>query len=139
MIDTSGDIMVTVVGFNPFPKAKKKLLSLSPGGIFNQALLPGAKEVVLTESPLEALLLVQNDVPNVTFAFGDDAKYLHFFQEHGIRKVVFALEGRARLYHEMAVAGISVRRVRLDREKLSGTNGKTYLEGLLAGRFSSTS
>jgi hypothetical protein len=77
-------------------------------------------------------------LPNVTFAFGDDGKYLHFFQEHGIQKVVFALEGGARLYHELAVAGISVRRISLDREKLSGASAKTYLEGVLAGPKSET-
>jgi hypothetical protein len=125
--------VVNVVGLNLYPKAKKKLLCLSPGGIFNQAFLAGATEVVLTESPLDALLLIQNDVANVTFVFGEDAKYLHFFQEHGIRMVIFALEGRARLYHELAVGGISVRRVSLDHDKLSGSGAKAYLEGFLAG------
>ncbi len=130
--------VVNVVGLNLYPKAKKKLLALSPGGIFNQALLAGIKEAILTESPLEALLLIQNDVPNITFVFGEDAKYLHFFQEHGIRKVLFAFEGRARLYHELAVGGISVRRVSLDREKLSDSGAKAYLEELLTGQRTET-
>ena len=129
---------VNLVGFTLYPKAKKKALFLNPAGIFNQAFLAGAKEVVLTESPLEALLLIQNDVPNVTFLFGDDTKYLHFLQEHGIRKVVFTFEGRARLYHELTVGGVSARRVSLERDKLSGNAAKPYLEGLLAEQRAET-
>jgi len=126
--------VVNLVGYSLFPKAKKKLLSLSTAGVFNQAFLASGKEVVLTESPLEALLLIQSDVANATFAFADDAKYLHFFQDHGIRKVVFAFQGRVRLFHELSLAGVSVRRIALEREKLSGNGAKAYLEGLLAGQ-----
>jgi hypothetical protein len=126
--------VVNLVGYSLSPQAKKKLLSLNSAGVFNQAFLAGGKEVVLTESPLEALLLIQSDVPNATFAFADDAKYLHFCQDHGIRKVVFAFEGRARLFHELSLAGVSVRRIALQREKLLGNGAKAYLEGLLAGQ-----
>ena len=48
--------------------------------------------------------------------------------------MVFAFEGRARLFHELAVGGVSVRRIALEREKLSGNGAKAYLEGLLAGQ-----
>jgi len=124
--------VVNLAGFSLYPKAKRKVVSLNSGGIFNQAFLASAKQVVLTESPLEALLLIQHEVPNTTFVFGDDQKYLHFFQEHGIRKVVFTFEGRARLYHDLALGGISVRRVALESAKLSGEGAKAYLEELLA-------
>jgi len=133
IVDSEKEV-VNLVGYSLYSKAKNKLLSLNSTGVFNQAFLAGAKEVILTESPLEALLLIQNDVPNTTFAFGEDAKYVHFFQEHGIRKVVFTFEGRARLFHELAVSGVSIRRVALDVEKLSGNSAKAYLERLLAGQ-----
>ncbi len=125
--------VVNLVGYNLHPRAKKKLISLNSEGIFNQSFLAGANEVVLAESPVEALLLIQNDVPNVSFVFGDDQKYVHFFREHGIRKVIFAFQGRARLYNELATAGVSVRRVALEVDKHSGNGAKAYLEKLLAG------
>lgn len=129
----SGDkAVVNIVGYNLHPRAKNKLIALGADGIFNQAFLAAASEVVLTEGPLEALLLIQNDVPNASFVFGDDQKYLHFFREHGIRKVLFAFQGRARLHHELATAGVSVRRVVLEAEKLAGNGAKAYLEKLLA-------
>jgi hypothetical protein len=124
--------VVNLVGYSFYPKANKKVMSLNSGGIFNAAFLASAKEVVLTESSLEALLLIQNDMPNATFAFGDDTKFLHFFQEHGIRKVIFAFEGRARLYHELSLGGISVRRVTMEAEKIAGEHAKEYLAELFS-------
>ncbi len=126
--------VVNIAGYNVYPQSKKKFKCLTPEGIFNQAFLGNIDELILTDNPLDALLLIQNDTPNTTFLFGDDQKYLHFIRDHSIRKVIFTFEGRARLYHELAKNGVSTRRISLDVEKLSRRNSKEYLGRLFNGK-----
>ena len=133
ILDESKSI-VNIVGYKINAQAKRKLISLSSAGIFNQPFLQNAQELVFTESPLDALLLIQNDVPNVTFAFGDDSKYVHFTHEHSIRKVIFTFEGRARLFYELSRNGVSAKRIALDRERLSGLHANQYLDDLFSGK-----
>jgi len=126
--------VVNIAGYNIHPQSKQRIRFLNQEGLFNYAFLKNAKELILTESPLDALLLIQNDIPNTTFVFGDDQKYLHFIQSHSIRKVIFTFEGRARLFYELSKSGVSTRRVYLDSEKLSGMNAKEYLENVFSGK-----
>jgi hypothetical protein len=125
--------IANIVGYHLHPQAKKRVRSLNGAGIFNESFLRNVEQLVLTESPLEALLLIQAEVPWATFVVGDDEKYVHFIQEHHIRRVVFTFEGRARLYYELARGGISARRVTLDRRRLVEPDAKGDLAALLSG------
>ncbi len=125
--------VVNIAGYKIHPQSKQRLRFLNQEGLFNHTFLKYTKELILTESPLEGLLLIQNDIPNTTFVFGDDQKYLHFIQSHSIRKVIFTFEGRSRLYYELSKNGVSTRRVSLDLDELSGINTKEYLENVFAG------
>jgi DNA primase len=98
--DPEGGI-VNVVGFALRPNVTHPMLSLSEEGIFNAPYLRHQTETIICEEPIQTLLLIQNGISNATFAFGDDAKYARFFQDHGVRKIVFTFEGRARLFHEL--------------------------------------
>ena len=134
-----GGQIVNIVGYHLRPQAKRQVRSLNGTGIFNQAFLKNTEELVLTESPLEALLLIQAEVPNATFLVGDDEKYVHFIQDHHIRKVVFTFEGRARLYYELARGGISARRVAVDASRLLEQDAKGNLAELLSGTIENQS
>ena len=124
--------VVNIVGYSIYPQSRKRIKCLKTEGIFNQAFLQNTKELYLTKSPLDSLLLIQSDIPNTTFLFGDDQKYLHFIRSNSIRKVIFTFDGRARLLYELAKNGVSTRRVALDSERLSGRNAKEYLQELFA-------
>ncbi|MBW8003353.1 MAG: hypothetical protein FVQ80_15290 [Planctomycetes bacterium] len=126
--------IVNIAGYSAYPQSKSKVKCLNHEGIFNQAFLQNAEELILTESPLDALLLIQNDIPNTTFLFGDDQKYIHFIKEHSIRRIIFTFEGRARLHYELTKNGISTRRIALDAKKLSGSQAKEYLEELFTAK-----
>ena len=81
--------VVDIIGYNIYPQSKNKLISLNDSGIFNQSFLRNTREVIFTENPLEALLLIQNDYPNTTFFFGDNHKYVNFINEHKIKRAIF--------------------------------------------------
>jgi hypothetical protein len=124
--------IVNLVAYNLNPKTKCNLRWLHPGGLFNAPFLRNRKELIVTEDPLLCLLLIQQDVSNTTFLFGDDQKYVHFCQEHGIRKVFFSFEGKARLFYEFSQAGISTHRVSMDFERLISGKARDYLEDLFS-------
>jgi len=126
--------VVNLVGYSLNPKTKHKLRWLHPGGLFNAPFLRTRKELILTEDPLPCLLLIQQDVSNTTFLFCDDQKYLHFCQEHGIRKVFLPFEGKARLFYEFLQAGISTHRVSVDFERLRSGEARDYLEDLFSAQ-----
>ena len=130
--------LVNIVGFSLHPKSKRKLIFLNPSGIFNQAFLKNSQEIILTESPVEALLLIRNDYPNVTFLMGDDQKYIHFIKEHNIRKAIFTFEGKTRLYYELTKNGISTKRLLVDFSKAVNGKAKEYLEQILSGSEDNT-
>ena len=71
-------VAVDIIGYNIYPQSKNRIISLNDSGIFNQSFLMNTREVIFTENPLEALLLIQNDYPNTTFLFGDNHKYVKF-------------------------------------------------------------
>jgi hypothetical protein len=128
--------VVNLVAISLHPQSKHRVISLNEAGIFNQPFLGKTTEIVCTEDPIEALLIIQQDVPNTTFLFGSDEKYASFMASHGIRQIVFAFDGRARLFYELTRSGISARRVQLDQEKICGNTGKEYLQEALASKES---
>ncbi len=130
--------VVNIAGFSLHQNSKRKLVLLNPSGIFNQAFLKNSREIILTMNPVEALLLIQNDYPNVTFLAGDDPKYIHFIKEHNIRKAIFTFEGKTNLYYELTKNGISTKRLPLDFSKVLNGKAKQYLEQILSGSEDNT-
>ncbi len=126
-------VPVNIAACSIHPQAKNKLLFLNDTGIFNQSFLQNVDEIVLAESPVGALLLIQHDCPNTAFVSGDDQKYVKFVQDHGITSVVFTFEGGARLFYELSKNGVSTRRAVVDFERLQSGNAKEYLESLFSG------
>ena len=122
-----------IVGYRLFIRGSNKLTSVNERGIFNAPFLKGADELIFSSDPIQALLLMQCEATNTTVLFGDDGKYLHFIAEHGIKKVVFTFEGRARLFDSLARNGVSARRVLIDFTQLKEKDGKTYLQSALSG------
>ena len=57
--------IINIVGYNIYPRSKNKIIMLNNSGIFNQTFIERSKEIIVTESPLEALLLIKNDYPNI--------------------------------------------------------------------------
>ncbi len=135
-IEDENKAIVNLVAISLHPQSKHRVIVLNEAGIFNQPFLGKTTEIVCTEDPLEALLLIQQDVPNATFLFGSDEKYASFIASHGIRQVLFTFDGRARLFYELTRSGISAKRVQLDREKILGKIGKEYLQEVLASKES---
>ena len=123
---------VNIAAYSIHPQSKNKLLFLNDSGIFNQSYLKNATEILLTENPLEALVLIAHDYPNVTFISGNDQKYAKFIRENGIKRVVFTFEGGARLFHELSNNGVATRRAVVEFEKHQAGNAKEYLQSLLA-------
>ena len=123
---------VNFAAYSIHPQSKNKFLFLNDSGIFNQSALKNAAEILLTDSPLEALVLIEHGYSNVTFISGNDQKYVKFIRENGIKNVVFTFEGEARLFHELSSNGIAARRTVVDFEKLQAGDAKEYLQSLLA-------
>jgi len=136
-IENENKSAVNLVGVSLHSQSKHRVVALNEVGIFNEAFLTKTSEIVCTEDPLEALFLIQQGIPNTVFLFGSDEKYTSFIVSHGIRRVVFTFDGRARLFHELTRSGVSARRALLDQEKVSGKVGKEYLQELLASKDSS--
>ncbi len=126
--------IVNIAGYNIHQRSKNKLVTLNKSGIFNKPFLSKAKEIILTENPLETLLLIQNDFPAATFLFGDDSKYVSFINEHGIKRAVFTFEGKMRLFYELSKNGVSAKRVTVDFNKARKAVAKEYLETVLSGK-----
>ena len=110
--------IVNIVGYSPWPNTKNRLAHLNAEGIFNAFHLKHSEEMILVDDPIHALLLIRHGVTNATFAFGDDAKYVTFCRNHHIRSVSLLFEGRARLRRDLEAAGIAVRRIELDPDRL---------------------
>ncbi len=125
--------VINIVGYNIYPQSKNKFIYLNDSGIFNQSFLRNTREIILTESPLEALLLIQNDYPNTTFLFGDDSKYVKFINEHRIKRVIFTFEGKMKLFYELSKNGVSTR-VFIDFHKIKNAGAKEYLEKIFSGK-----
>jgi len=121
-------VIESIVGYNIYPQAKNKMILLNDTGIFNHSFLSKAEEIIFTDNPLEALLLIQNDYPHVTFTFGSDNKFSKFVNEHSIKKAVFTFEGKMRLFYELNKNGVSAKRVAINFNELKNGNSKTYLE-----------
>lgn len=120
--------VINIVGYNIYPRSKNKMVMLNDSGIFNRHFLSKAKEIILTENPLETLLLIQNDFPAITFLFGDDSKYVSFINQSGIKRVIFIFEGKMRLFYELSKNGVSAKRVTVNFDKAKKAGSKEYLE-----------
>jgi len=123
-----------IVGYNIYPRSRNKMVMLNDSGIFNRPFLSKAKEIILAENPLETLLLIQNDFPATTFLFGDDSKYVSFINQSGIKRVIFAFEGKMRLFYELSKNGVSAKRVTVDFDKASKAGSKEYLKTIFSGK-----
>ena len=110
---------VNIVGYSISPQKKDRLISLRPDGIFNAPFLKNCSDVIFADNPIAALMLLSADVPNTTFVFGDEKKYVRFCFEHGIRQVLFTFEGSARLFHELTTGGVSAVRKPIDFARLT--------------------
>jgi hypothetical protein len=124
----SNKAVMNIAGYNPYPQSKNKVIYLNTEGIFNQGYLSHQEEAIFTETPLEALLLIQSGYANSTFLMPDDAKYLAFITENNIRKVVFTNDGKARLFYDLTSKGISTKRIPVDFSRLSNGSAKSYLD-----------
>ena len=122
--------IINIAFFNPHPQSKNKLQFLNSYGIFNSSFLKNNAEIILTESPIDALLLIQKNYPNITFLFEDDSKYISFFKENKIRKAIFTFDGKERIYFELTKNGVSTRRINIDFEKLKKPEASSYLESI---------
>ena len=105
---------VNIVGYSINAQKKERMISLRPDGVFNLPFLKNRGDVIFTDDPLTALMLIAAEVANSTFIFGDEKKYSKFCFEHGIRSVLFTYEGSARLFHELTAGGVSTRRTPID-------------------------
>ena len=123
-------IIVNVAYYNPHPQRKNKLQFLNSSGIFNSSFLKHNTEIILTESPIDALLLIQNNYPNTTFLLGDDSKYISFIKDNNIRKVTFTFDDKERLYFELTKNGVSTKRINIDFEKIKKPEANSYLESI---------
>lgn len=124
--------IVNIAGFNLHPKSKTKLIFLNNAGVFNKSFLTNCEEIILTENPLETLILLQNDYANTTFLIGDDNKYLDFCKSVKVKKAIFTFKNRARLFYDLTKNGISTQRCLLDVDKIKNGNAKTYLEEIFS-------
>jgi len=129
----SNNTVENIVGYNIFPQAKQRIIYLNETGIFNSHFIRNTQDVILTESPIEALFLIQNDIPNVTFANGENQNFIRFFHENRIRRVLFTFEGKARLFFELSKDGISTKRITINFSEINRNNPKGVLEELLKG------
>ena len=122
--------IVNIAFYNPYPQSKNKLQFLNSAGIFNSSFLKNNSEIILTESPIDSLLLIQSNYPNTTFLIGDDFKYVDFYKSHNIRKAIFTFDGKERLFFELTKNGISARRITIDFDKLKTPEAVDYLESV---------
>jgi len=126
--------IVNIVGYNIHPRSKNRIIMLNNSGIFNQSFLQRSKEIIFTESPIETILLIQNDYPNTTFLFGDDSKYVSFIADQNIKKTIFTFEGKMRLFYELSKSGVSAKRVFVDFNRIKDSGAKEYLDTLFSGK-----
>jgi len=129
--------IVSITGYPIYANSKKRIITLNDSGIFNQPFLKNVNEILLTENPLEALLLIQSDYPNTTFLFGSDSKYIRFINEHRIKKAIFTFDGKMRLFYELSKDGVSAKRVLIDFQKAKKNGSKEYLDKILSGKDNS--
>ena len=121
-----------IVGYSIYPQRKNRLVTLSTNSIFNAPFLKHAQAVYLTNNPLHALFLISSSVPATTFIHDDEKKYVAFFRESGIRRVVFTHEGNARLFGQLAMSGISTQRAPIDFERLlKSADAKKEIQAVL--------
>ena len=118
-----------IIFYNLASNSANNVSYLFDKGIFNNAFLRNTKEIVLTESPIDTLILLQNNFPNTTFLYGDNSKFIRFAEEFKIKKSFFTMDGHARLFFSFSSNGISSKRIITDfkhfnsnffRENLSG-------------------
>jgi len=128
--------VINIIGYNFFPKTKRRTIFLNNKGIFNHRYLRNSNEIILTDCPTTTLLLIQSGAPNSTFCFGPDHKYSTFIRDHGIRRGIFAFEGRSRLFYELSKNGVSTKRIVIDINRLRNGDSKTYLDSICSGKES---
>ena len=124
--------IVNIAGYSPYPQTKNKVIFLNAKGIFNCSFLAKSKKIYFTESPIDCLLLIQNDYANSTFIMGDEKKYISFLSENKIHKACFTFQGKAKLFYEMTMNGITCQRFNLDFNNLKNGNARQYLEKMFS-------
>ena len=63
-------VILNSAGVSLSPAVKRPVVAINDSGIFNQAFLRYAEELILTKSPVTALAMVRNDQPTATFLLG---------------------------------------------------------------------
>ena len=124
-------ILVNIAFYNHYSKTKSKFQFMNSKGVFNSSYLCNNQEIIVASNPIEALLLIRNNIPNVTFLSGDDAGFIDFNKNHNIRKTVFTFDGKERLFFELTRNGVSTRRINIDYDRLKTPDASSYLESVL--------
>jgi hypothetical protein len=109
---------VNLVGYSIYPQRKPRMISLNDEGVFNGPYLRHVNDILLTQEPLHALALIEREIPNTTFVFGDEGKFEHALRTNATKRVTFLFDGYARLYQRITSAGISARRLVVPVEKI---------------------
>lgn len=125
--------IVNLVGVPIHPRRREQELALTGEGVFNAPFLQNCEEVIVCETPLQALLLVEHGIENVTFPGGEDRTLQAFVGKHGIKTAVFTFEGKERLFYELTKAGVSCRRVQPDFAALRDGENRESAAEMLSG------
>lgn len=125
-------VPVNIVGYSLHPQKKERIRRLLDNGIFNRGFIQKSEELIVTDTPLQALLLIQNEHPNTTFLYGSDYKYVTFLQQVTYKRIIFTFDGKARLFYDLTKNGISAVRIPIDFSRLRQPDGKDYLSSILS-------
>ena len=112
------------------PENSNDIHYLNAEGIFNSFFLRNSDRIIFTDNPVDMLLLLQAGVYDVSFIFGDNAKYSDFIKVHNIRKAIFAFEGKEKLFFELTRNGVSTCRIDIDFDLLKTTDAVSYIESV---------
>ena len=105
---------VNLVGVSLSARSKKRTVALNVDGVFNAPFLRNTHEVILTEDPIHALVLICHGFDATTFVLNNDEALGSFATRNGIRQITFTFEGKERLFANLASAGIVTSRRIID-------------------------
>jgi len=124
---------IGLVGVALSARAKEAVVSVGETAVFNAPFLRNTDEAVITDSPLRALLLIQNGIDSATFVLDNDAALAAFIQRHDIRRAVFTFDGKERLFYELSTAGVTCRRAAVDLQQFIANPNKEALRASISG------
>jgi hypothetical protein len=113
--------------YSPWPQSKSRFQFLNDTGLFNAHFLKNNSDIILTDNPLHALLLIQHSYSSTTFLTGDDNRFIQFCKQYYIQNVTFTFDGKASLFYELTRMGIATRRLPIDFEQVKTTGSSDYL------------